>query len=53
MPFFAVSIKIPSMAAGCVVTLFGSAPGSDDVINLDRALYITLFIVISNPRYRL
>ena len=26
----AVSIMIPSMAAGSVVTLFGSAPGSDD-----------------------
>ena len=34
-----------------VVTLFGSAPGSDDVINLDtRALYITLFIVFSDPQ---
>ena len=33
----AVSIMIPSMAAGSVVTLFGSAPGSDDVIILDRA----------------
>ena len=30
----AVSIMIPSMAAGSVVTLFGSAPGSDDVIIL-------------------
>ena len=40
MPFCAVSIKIPSMAAGCVVTLFDSAPGSDDVISLDKcALY--------------
>jgi len=47
----AVSIMIPSMAAGSVVTLFGSAPGSDDVINLDtRALYITLFIVFSDPQ---
>ena len=50
----AVSIMIPSMAAGSVVTLFGSAPGSDDVINLDtRALYVTLFVVISDPRYQL
>ena len=53
MPFCAMSIKIPSMAAGCVVTLFGSAPGSDDVIILDRAHYVTLFVVISDPRYRL
>ena len=49
----AVSIMIPSMAAGSVVTLFGSAPGSDDVINLDRAHYFTLFVVISDPLYRL
>ena len=49
----AVSIMIPSMAAGSVVTLFGSAPGSDDVITLYRAHYFTLFVVISDPRYRL
>ena len=47
----AVSIKIPSMAAGCVVTLFDSAPGSDDVFSLDtRAPYITLYIVFSDPQ---
>ena len=51
MPFCAVSIKIPSMAAGCVVTLFDSAPGSDDVFSLDtRAPYITLYIVFSDPQ---
>ena len=49
----AVSIMIPSMAAGSVATIFGSAPGSDDVIILDRAHYFTLFVVISDPRYRL
>ena len=50
MPFCAVSIKIPSMAAGCVVTLFGSAPGSDDVISLDpRTLYYSVYCVFRSP----
>ena len=42
----AVSIMIPSMAAGSVVTLFGSAPGSDYVIILyTSALYIILILL--------
>ena len=42
----AVSIMIPSMAAGSVATIFGSAPGSDDVIILyTSALYITLILL--------
>ena len=42
----AVSIMIPSIVAGSVVTLFGSAPGSDDVIILyTSALYITLILL--------
>ena len=50
----AVSIMIPSMAAGSVATIFGSAPGSDDVIILytssaQRTLYYSDFVVISDP----
>ena len=42
----AVSIMIPSMAAGSVATIFGSAPGSDDVIILyTSALYIILILL--------
>ena len=42
----ALSIMIPSIVAGSVVTLFGSAPGSDDVIILyTSALYITLILL--------
>ena len=52
-PFHLKFLLYISRTPYIVVTLFGSAPGSDDVIILDRAHYVTLFVVISDPRYRL